>query len=165
MLRRVVFTAKLKADLREEVAASEAGVLSCSATGPVWKVLRELIGEGAQLAIAQLLDRHKAIGPEPMESQENRTSPNGPEVNWRAGDPRKLYFSLDLKLLEKSPELLDQSPETKCPSDRMGANEPEVGRRTGDPRKLYFSLDLKLLEQSPELLARVSRRPDECERP
>ena len=28
----------------------------------------------------------------------DRTTPNDPEVSWRTGDPRKLYFSLDFKL-------------------------------------------------------------------
>ena len=28
----------------------------------------------------------------------DRTSANDPQVSWRTGDPRKLYFSLDLKL-------------------------------------------------------------------
>ena len=64
----------------------------------------------------------------------DRTAPNDAEVNWRVGDPRKLYFSLDLKLfsdlellfqtwsfwehgfgvaqiLDQGPELLDQGPE------------------------------------------------------
>ena len=62
---------------------------------------------------------------------------------------------------------------SKCPGDRTGPNAPQVSWRKGDPRKLYFSLDFIRFEAigaepraiGPEPRDKVSRRPDNPERP
>ena len=98
----------------------------------------------------------------------DRTGANEGQVNRRAGDPRKLYFSLDLKLFSDlelqgagivsssaiGPWLRAQTSwkgsnttpavVSKCPGDRTTPKKLQANRRVGDPRKIYFSLDLKL---------------------
>ena len=74
----------------------------------------------------------------------DRTTPKKLQANWRVGDPRKLYFSLDVKLFSEGSNTTP-AVVSKCPGDRTRPNDAEVNWRVGDPRKLYFSLYFKLL--------------------
>ena len=80
-----------------------AGILSSSAIGPEPRASRKS-WKGSNITFAVV-----------SKCPDDRTGANEGQVNRRTGDPRKLYFSLDLKLfklLEQGPELLDQDPET-----------------------------------------------------